>query len=591
MLKIIGLSGLDNSVAFKRSRFPSLQKHEYRIAQGFDAAAVLLEGQDVKFGAAEERFTREKATGAFPIQAFNACLKAGNISAKDVDFVAHGFSYAPYKEFFSGDEFIESQYAQVYDPALQVKLLEQHFPGVDWKSKFVPVQHHLAHAASAFYQSGFTDALVMVSDGMGEVDSMTMLTAGPSGMKVIATVPAMHSLGMLYSVFTMYTGFEMNMDEYKVMGLAPFGDRRKYFNEVMSLIKLKDDGTYAIPLFAENKTIEAKETHSGVLAWLEERFGPRRAQNSDGMDERFKDLSAALQAALQQTQLHVMKHFKRETGLNNLCLAGGVALNCTANGVIKRSGVFKDIFIQPASGDDGSSLGAALYVQHEKEPNTPPKRIAPPLWGPEFTDAEIKAAVDARKSEYKIAHYDNIEDAFRDAAERLERGEILSWFQGRMEFGPRALGARSILADPRPIDMRNRVNMKIKKREGFRPFAPAVVSEKAAEYFEIKKGEEATYEHMLFVMQVRAAWRDKLHAITHIDGSARVQTVTPEGNARFYRMLQIFGERTGVPMLLNTSFNVKGQPIVCTPEEGIDTFLFAQLDALVIGNYVLSRLS
>ncbi|MDD9938432.1 MAG: hypothetical protein OXT09_32785 [Myxococcales bacterium] len=588
-MKILGISGLDNSVRFKKARFPDLQPHEYRVAQGFDSAAVLLDGAEVVFAASEERFTREKATGDFPVRSIKAALAAGHISPADVDFVAHGFDYAPYKEFFQGQEYNRDQFDEVYDPSLQIKLFGEHFPDVDWKSKFVPVQHHVAHAASAFYQSGYESSLVLVSDGMGEVDSMTVLSGTPEGLEILAKVPAMHSLGQLYSAFTMYTGFEMNMDEYKIMGLAPFGNRRKYFNEVMSLIKLKDDGTYAIPLFAENKTVLAKETHAGVLSWLEERFGPRRAQGAEGMDDRFKDLSAALQAALQQTQLHVLKHYRRETGLENLCMAGGVALNCTANGVIKRSGLFKGIFVQPASGDDGSALGAALYVQRREQPKTPQKRIDPPLWGPGFDDGQIKAAVDARSAEYQVKLHDSFEGAIADAAERLDKGEILSWFRGRMEFGPRALGARSILADPRPEDMRNRVNMKIKKREGFRPFAPAVISEEAAEYFELKKGDEATYEHMLYVMQVRAKWRNKLHAITHVDGSARVQTVTEEGNAPFYAMLKAFGERTGISMLLNTSFNVKGQPIVCTPEEAIDTFLFAQLDALVIGNYVLSR--
>lgn len=588
-MKILGISGLANSVRFKKARFPDLQPHEYRVAQGFDSAAVLLDGPEVQFAAAEERFTREKATGDFPVRAIKAALAASHVKPADLDFVAHGFNYQPFKEFFQGQEYNRSQYDEVYDPKLQIALFEEHFPEVDWTAKFVPVLHHIAHAASAFYQSGFETSLVLVSDGMGEIDSMTMVSAGPEGLETIAKVPAMHSLGQLYSAFTMYTGFEMNMDEYKIMGLAPFGNRRKYFNEVMSLIKLKDDGTYAIPLFAENKTVLAKETHAGVISWLEEHFGPRRAQGAQSMDERFKDLSAALQAALQTTQLHVLKHFRRETGLTNLCMAGGVALNCTANGNIKRSGLFKDIFIQPASGDDGSALGAAIYVQRDKEPNTPQRRIAPPLWGPEFDDAQIKAAVDARSAEYQVKLHDSFEGAITDAAGRLNKGEILSWFRGRMEFGPRALGARSILADPRPKDMRNRVNMKIKKREGFRPFAPAVVSEEASEYFEIKKGDEATYEHMLFVMQVRAKWRNKLHAITHVDGSARVQTVTEEGNAPFYAMLKAFGARTGISMLLNTSFNVKGQPIVCTPEEAIDTFLLAQLDALVIGNYVLSR--
>jgi len=370
------------------------------------------------------------------------------------------------------------------------------------------------------------------------------------------------------------------------MGLAPYGDRRRYYNQVMDLVRLREDGTYAIPLFGHNTTIEDKETHGGALRFLAEQFGPARPPDGE-MDQRFKDLAAAVQAVLQTVQHHVLKHFAGQTGLRDLCLAGGVALNCTNNGVVRRSRLFKRVFVQPASGDDGAALGAALWVHHQHDPATPAPRIDAPLWGPAFGRDEIARALAGRSDVTAVGH-ESFPALAAAAAERLAGGEILGWFQGRMEFGPRALGSRSILADPRPADMRTRVNMLIKKREGFRPFAPAVVAERAAEYFEVEPGDEETFAHMLFVVPVRPAHRAALPAITHVDGTARVQTVDRTTNPRFHEVLRAFEARSGIPILLNTSFNVKGQPIVCTPTEAIDTFLAARLDALVLGDFIVT---
>lgn len=585
-MNILGLSGLDNAVAFKRTQFPALAARCYRIVQGFDSAAALLRDGNVEFAIAEERLVRQKATGAFPVHAIEACLRHARMQPQDLDHVAHAFNYGPHQGDFMEEAFHRQQYEQVYDPTNQVRLLESHFPGVEWRSKFVAVPHHLAHAASAFYQSGFPEALVLVSDGMGEVDSLTVYAGSDDGLKLLARIPAFHSLGVLYSAFTLYLGFDFNMDEYKVMGLAPFGDKRRFFTQVMDLVRLKDDGTYAIPLFGKNKTVQEKETHAGVIAALVELFGPARAPEGE-MTQRDKDLAAAIQAVLQTVQMHVMRHFSQATGYERLCMAGGVSLNCTANGIVRRSRLFREVFVQPASGDDGAALGAALYVRHTSEPRAAAPRMGLPLWGPEYTQTEIDHVLEGR-SDLRVERFDSEQATAAAAAERLERGEIIGWFQGRMEFGPRALGCRSILADPRPADMRNRVNMLIKKREGFRPFAPAVVAERAAEYFDIEAGDEETFSHMLFVIPVRPDYRGRLQAITHIDGTARVQTVTAAGHARFYGLLKAFEARTGLPMLLNTSFNVRGQPIVCTPTEAVDTFVSAGLAALVIGNVIVS---
>jgi carbamoyltransferase len=322
-----------------------------------------------------------------------------------------------------------------------------------------------------------------------------------------------------------------------------------------------------------------------VLKVLVDMFGPAREPESE-ITQTHKDIAASLQAVLQNCQLHVLRHFKRETGNKNLCMAGGVALNCSANGVIKRSRLFERVFVQPGAGDDGSALGAALYAQRLHDPEFRPRKMPVPLWGPEFDDAAIRQELAGRK-DCSIVETKSFDALCREVAARIDRGEIVAWFQGRMEFGPRALGSRSILADPRDPTMRDRINSLVKKREGFRPFAPVVAADAAARIFDITPGDEDTYSHMLFVTHVRPEFRGKLPAITHVDESARVQTVTREQNPRLWQLLKEFEKLSGLPAVLNTSFNVRGQPIVCTPKEAVDTFLFAKLDALVAGNFLI----
>jgi carbamoyltransferase len=582
-VNIIGISGFQHSVAFKKREFPNLSSRIYRIAQGFDSAAALVRDGAIVAAAAEERFTREKATGAFPLNAIRYCLESGNLKPAQVDYIAHGFSYEPFKSFFNEEEYGRRQFAEVYAPDVQRALLEQHFPG-RWSERFIPVLHHLAHAASAFYPSGFDEALILISDGMSEIHSMLIAVGTGSDIKVLKQIPARHSLGTLYGVFTMYLGFSMGLDEYKVMGLAPYGNPRVYFNRLLGFVNLKDDGTYTIPLFAYNRTLAERETHSAVLTFLEEQFGPARKPESE-ITQHHKDIAAALQAVLQACQMHVLRHFKKETGQSNLCMAGGVALNCSANGIIKRSRLFEKMFVQPAAGDDGTSLGAALFVERQRRSGFKPRRLSVPLWGPEFDGVEIKQVLSER-TECESARCESLDDLCKDMAARIDKGQIVAWFQGRMEFGPRALGSRSILADPRDPTMRDRINSLVKNRESFRPFAPVVTKEGASRVFDIEPGDEDTFAHMLFVVPVRPVFRHRLPAITHVDGSARVQTVSEEQNPRLWRLLNEFEKLSGIPVLLNTSFNVKEQPIVCTPREALDTFLVAKLDVLVMGDYV-----
>ena len=584
-MNIIGISGVHKNIAFKMREFPGLSKREYRINQGFDSAAALVRAGGVVAAAAEERFTREKATGDFPVRAIQYCLEAGNIKISDVDFLAHGFAYEPFKAVFQHPDYARKQYEELYAPEVQQRHLSRLFPGVDWATKFMAVPHHLAHAASAFYLSGLEDALILVSDGMGEVHSMTVAVGNGSEIKILKQVPAFHSLGILYGVFTLYLGFYMNMDEYKVMGLAPYGNPRRHFEKVMEMVSLKPDGTYTIPVFAKDATLLERETHAGVIRLLTERFGPPRQPESE-ITQDHKDIAAALQAVLQACQLHVLRHFKNVTGERHLCLAGGVALNCSLNGVLRRSRLFDQIFVQPAAGDDGCALGAALVASMKHDPSFRPSKMTVPLWGPEFGEDDIRRALEERP-DCVWRKGDSFEELCRQVAGRLAAGEVVAWFQDRMEFGPRALGSRSILADPRDPGMRDRINSLVKKREGFRPFAPVVASEASRRYFDIAPGDEDTFAHMLYVTHVLPTHRHNLPAITHVDGSARVQTVSEEHNPRLWKLLKAFEEVAGLPILLNTSFNVKGEPIVCTPREALNTFRNARLDALVLGDYLV----
>lgn len=584
-MKVIGISGLDNSVNFKRKKFPNLESRQYRIAQGFDSAAALVSTQGIQCAVAEERFTRDKATNSFPINAIKYCLKADNLHPNDIDYIAHNFCYEKFKSFYQSTELMQQQFDEVYSRDALLRCFDKYLSSYNWQKKLIRVPHHLAHAASSFYVSGFEESLIIVSDGMGEMHSCTVAVGQNDDIKVIEQISSLHSLGILYGIFTLHLGFKFGMDEYKVMGLAPYGDSRRYFDKVMDLINLQDNGTYTIPILFKNQTEEEKETYDGTLKIIADIFGSSRKPESE-ITQHHKDIAAALQSALQVSLMHVLRYFQKQTGQKNLCLAGGVALNCTANGIIKRSRIFKNIFIQPASGDDGTALGAALYVQRLHEPNLSNKKMALPLWGSSYEEEDIAQAI-AKNKECQSEFFPSFNDLTKKVAQYLARGKIIGWFQGRMEFGPRALGNRSILADPRNPQMRSCVNQLIKKREGFRPFAPAVKAEKASKFFAIKKGEEWNYAYMILVTQVKKAYQEKLPAITHVDGSARVQTVSKDDNLRFWSLLDEFEKITDMPILLNTSFNVRGQAIVCNPTEAIDTFLLANLDALVMGNYLL----
>lgn len=592
-MNVLGISGLANSAIFKQEIMPELTAREYRLAQGADAAAAIVVDGDVVAAAAQERFSRVKGTYEFPLDAIEYCLDAAGLTIDGVDCVAHNFDYEPYADFFRRDSFLERQYTEVYSRDALLRFFGDAFPSVDGSSRLVRVPHHVAHAASAFYLSGFDDAAVMVADGIGEFHSTTTLVGSPKGMELIRQVPGRNSIGLLYGLVTLYLGFFMNFDEYKVMGLAPYGDPETYLDAMRELVQLESDGAYRTPIVSANRTLAERETYSGTLAKLEAIFGPPREPESE-IDRRHKDIAAALQQVTEETVLHLLRQLKADSGLTSLCMAGGVALNCTANAVVRASGLFDSMFVQPAAGDDGTALGAALHVYHETARQRTsglrphgPKRMGLPMWGPEFPDG--LTSVSSLKDRYDVSVFESDADMTADVARRLFDGNVIAWFQGRMEFGPRALGSRSILADPRDDEMRDRINAMVKKREAFRPFAPIVSEEACAEFFETAPGDEKTYAHMLFVAQVREDWRARLPAVTHVDGTARLQTVSAADSPLLWQLLTDFCALTGIPVLLNTSLNVRGQPIVCTPEEALDVFESTKLEVLVVGRTVVTK--
>jgi carbamoyltransferase len=591
-VNVLGISGLANSPVFKREMMPGLTPRQYRLAQGADSAAAMVVDGKVIAAAAQERFNRSKGTYEFPVDAIAYCLSAAGLSVNDIDCVAHNFDYEPYAGYFRRDPYLARQFDRVYSRAALLQLLSDAYPGVDWPDRLIQVPHHLAHAASAFYVSGFDEAAILVADGIGEFHSTTTMVGSAGGLDIIRQVPGLNSIGMLYGMVTLYLGFFMNFDEYKVMGLAPYGDPKKYLEDMRGLVFLERDGTYRTPIVFANRSLEERETYGGTLAELERVFGPAREPEGP-IDQRHMDIAAALQKVTEETLFHVLGQLKADTGLPALCMAGGVALNCTANAAIRASGLFADMFVQPAAGDDGTSLGAALYAYHstrasrrEENPGKP-QRMSVPLWGPEYPDGlTIPESIATR---FHVSEYESGEQLAKDVARRLDDGQVVAWFQGRMEFGPRALGSRSILADPRDPGMRDRINAMVKKREAFRPFAPVVAEEHASEYFEIEPGDERLYAHMLFVAQVRPDWQGKLPAITHVDGSARLQTIRSEDSYLLWQLLAAFRELSGIPILLNTSLNVRGQPIVCTPAEAYEVFESTDLDVLVVNTTVLSK--
>ena len=561
---------------------------------GHDASAALLKDGVVVACAAEERFTRVKyslnlaGNTLLPKQAIAYCLRAAGISINDVDVVAHYCDFTPdairrrvalLRPCFSADDMglVDESFHNVYAAMMSSHVVREQFRQMTGSlpSTFLSVRHHLAHAASAFYPAGFPEALILTIDGVGEVES-SFLGVGRAG-KITelrsSFIPT--SLGALYLILTVFLGFKSLGDEYKVMGLASYGDPKRFRNGFGELVTLNGDGTYATPCLAK------RDLHDELIR----AFGPARIPG-DPFEGRHADVAAALQEALHHAVLHTLAYARKETGLVDLCLAGGVALNCTLNGVIARSGLFRNIFVQPAANDEGCSVGAALIAaaQHGELPPPAAARWKHAYWGPEYSPDEILHGLEGFREQLL---WEKPADIAAAVAHEVASGKVVGWFQGRMEFGPRALGNRSILADPRDAGMKDKINEKVKRREAFRPFAPAVVEEDAEVYFDMTGLRDSPF--MLFTVPVKKHQRAVIPAVTHVDGTARVQTVSRETNPGFWRLIMEFKNLTGVSVVLNTSYNVRDEPIVCSPGDALRCLLSTNIDCAAVGEFLVRK--
>lgn len=583
-MRVIGISGLERSVPFKKAVWGGLEEREYRIAQGMDAAAALVIDGELIAAAEQERFSGRKHTGEFPIDAIRYCLAAGGLALGEIDEIAHGFDYAPYRNLYQNVPATANLYERVFSREALLEQIRRDLPGFP-PEKVFPVGHHLAHAASAAWTSGWDECLLVVNDAMGEVESVSVYDFHDGQMEKIRTIGANDSIGILYSLITLHLGFDFNSDEYKIMGLAPYGDPARFRSLFEQAVELRGDGTVRIPMLHLNRTYEERENYTATRAWLDEHLVRRRHPN-EAIQSIHEDVAAALQECLERVVLHICRHFREETGLRRLALAGGVALNCTANGLLVRSGLFDEVYVQPVAGDDGTALGAALYRTSLAQPLTS-RRMPAPLYGPAYSESAIEAALRRYDGRVSWRRFDSVDSTCDCAAQLIAEGRVIAWYRGRMEYGPRALGNRSILADPGHPEMRDRINAMVKKREAFRPFAPACAVEEADRWFEVAPGTDLPY--MITVVDVRPEVQGSLPAITHVNGSARLQTVSRQDNPDFHALLRAVGRKTGRQMVLNTSFNVKGQPIVNSPEEAIETFLGTGIEFLFLENFYVTR--
>ena len=592
---VLGVSGLGQSEAHMRSTFPGLEERCYRLAQGADSAAALVSEHGVIAAAAEERFVRSKGTGRFPRHAIDFVLAEAGIKPRDVSYVAHNFDFTPYQRFFDASG-VGDEYQKVYAPEVLERELFAEHPRDTWDAAMavVPVRHHLAHAASAFYCSGFPEADVLVADGIGEFESTTLYSAGATGLDQVSQVKGLHSVGLAYGLITMHLGFWMNMDEYKVMGLAPYGDPAPQRAALAEIVQPQGDGQYTTPFTYLNQTPRERAIYTRSLEHLAEILGPPRQPGSP-IEQHHLDIAAALQETTERAIMAFLRAERDTPRAESLCLAGGVALNCVLNKVIRESGLYRRQFVQPAAGDDGTALGAALAVLHRSDPSLPAHtdepptisrwpRLGPPYLGPSYDAHEVEEAIDGIDARVRRLDADTLA---AETGRLLADGKVVAVFQGRMEYGPRALGNRSILADPSTTQMRDRINAMVKHREEFRPLAPAVLEEYARECFDI--GDPADYLWMVETVDVRPQWMERLGGVTHVDGSARIQVVRRADNETYWRIIDEFRRLTGTPVVLNTSFNVRGEPIVCSPADAVRTFLTSDVDALVLADHLIER--
>ncbi len=583
-----------------------------------DSAATLIKNGEIIAAAQEERFTRKKNDAGFPSNAIRYCLKEAEIDPSQLQNVI--FYEKPFLKFERILEtylafaprgfksFINSIPVWIKDKLFQKSLLINQLKSsldetVNWKDKLLFSEHHLSHAASAFYPSPFKNAAILTLDGVGEWTTSSIAIGKNNNIRILKEMNFPNSLGLLYSAFTYYTGFKVNSGEYKLMGLAPYGEP-KYAQIIKNkLIDIAQDGSFKINMSYFNYATELNMTNKK----FDKLFGaPPRIPDSE-ITQLVMDLAASVQKVTEDIIITLAENIASETGEDNLCIAGGVALNCVANGNLLRKKIFKNIWIQPAAGDAGGALGAALVAWHlhhkrQRKSSTKIDGMKGAYLGPKFNNAEIEIELKSLGANYQKLSNNNL---INKVCDLLIAGKTVGWMQGRMEFGPRALGARSILADPRSPNMQKKLNLQVKYRESFRPFAPSVLKEDAKEWFE----HDLDSPYMSFVAKVKNKKRNKINqnekklfgldklyinrsiipAITHVDFSARIQTVQKETNKRYHDLITNFKNKTGCPILINTSFNIRGEPIVCTPKDGFICFLSTELDAFVVEKFLLIK--
>ncbi|OGZ05822.1 MAG: hypothetical protein A2845_03390 [Candidatus Lloydbacteria bacterium RIFCSPHIGHO2_01_FULL_49_22] len=576
-----------------------------------DSAAALIVDGKIVAAAQEERFTRKKHDERFPEHAVAYCLTEAGITIDDIDIVT--FYDKPFLKF---ERLLETylDYAPIgvasFVKAMSVWLKQKLWipqmikDELGYAGKILFTEHHQSHAASAFFPSPFQEAAVLTVDGVGEWATTTWGVGKGNVLEFKEEIHFPHSLGLFYSAFTYYTGFKVNSGEYKVMGLAPYGEPKYVDLMYKHLIDVKEDGSFKLNMEYFNYPVGLTMTNRK----LDVLFGGPARKPESPLTQKEMDIAASLQVVTEEIILKIARHIHKETGMTKLCLAGGVALNCVANGRILREGPFDEIWVEPASGDAGGALGAALstwyeYLGNPRTADGVHDQMRGAYLGPEFSNEEIKTMLDELNAPSVFASDAKLYDT---VASYLEHGAVVGWFQGRMEFGPRALGDRSILGDPRNQEMQSKMNVKIKFRESFRPFAPSVLREKADEYFELdghsspymlqtayvakgRRREMSEEEKKLWGIAKLNIVRSDLPAITHVDYSARVQTVSADVSPRYHALLSAFEKRTGCAALVNTSFNVRSEPIVCTPRDAFLCFMRTDMDYLVLGNYILDK--
>lgn len=584
-----------------------------------DSAAALVSENEIIAAAQEERFTRKKHDPRIPISAINFCLAEGHVHVSELDAVVYYDNPILTADRIlkncialgeKGDSFLKNGYNSLLGNKLWIhKHLKKKLGILGKNDKLLCVEHHIAHASSAFYPSPFERAAVLTIDGVGEWATTTIGYGEGNKVELIKEIDYPHSLGLLYSAFTYFCGFKVNSGEYKLMGLAPYGVPI-YYNQIKeNLIDIKPDGSYRLNLEYFSFICDELMVNEKFAKLFQ---GPSRQPESQ-ITKREMDMAASVQKVTEEVILLLAKHTKDITGMENLALAGGVALNCVANGKLLKAGLFENIWIQPAAGDAGGSLGAALYtVYHYLKGSrqvTGNGRDAQKgsYLGPAFSDTAIQKYLD--KNKYVYTKYDDMEQFYNVVAKELANGKIVGFFTGKMEFGPRALGARSIIADPRSAEMQSKMNIKIKFRESFRPFAPAILAEDVNKYFDIdvespymllvapvkedlqlpfdlKSSFDDNGDNMLPIVNVP---RSRIPAVTHVDYSARIQTVSEKDNPKFYNLIKAFKKITGCSVLVNTSFNVRGEPIVCSPDDAYTCFMRTDMDILILENFMLYK--